>query len=138
MKTKWEKNLDSLARKFIKQKYKGNLTKDMKYGCRMENYARPAFEEKGGWKFIKVGLVVTLQKPFLAYSPDGIVVVEGTYESLEIKCPSTCEDKLIINKYTKEVYPKFLYFDDDSNVLLKKERTYYTLRKKYSRHDQRS
>lgn len=58
------------------------------YGRKTESSARNAFSKASHQKVIEIGLVISKQNPWLAYSPDGIIINDDKpMELLEIKCP---------------------------------------------------
>lgn len=84
------KNFEKLAARFRKEKYQGTLNKDMLYGLKMEPVARSAFETQTGAKIYPIGLVVSLAQPFLACSPDGIIINNGCAELLFTPIRTMC------------------------------------------------
>ncbi|GBP71946.1 hypothetical protein EVAR_47892_1 [Eumeta japonica] len=75
---------ESLASQFKKNKFDGKMTEAMKYGLETESNARKSFEEQSGLKVTSVGLIINMTQPFMATSPDGIILSESSL--LEIKC----------------------------------------------------
>ncbi|KAM7282140.1 hypothetical protein ISCGN_002290 [Ixodes scapularis] len=67
------------------------------YGIEKEPEARREYESLEKHKVIQVGLVCAPQ-PWLCYSPDGLVEEDGEIRLLEIKCPSRCEAKPVVNR----------------------------------------
>ncbi|KAF0748505.1 YqaJ domain-containing protein [Aphis craccivora] len=63
--------------------------KSIQYGRDMEDEAKTKFEEKFGYKIKKCGLLIDVQIPYLAASPDGII---GDTAIVEIKCPYAAKD----------------------------------------------
>lgn len=84
----------------------------------MESTARKCFSAQTGLKVDLVGLVIDVHQSFLATSPDGIIISENAL--LEIKCPFSCQDKVIINHDEKEANIPYVEIDEENNVLLKK------------------
>jgi hypothetical protein len=75
----------------------------LKYGLEMETFAREKFEELSGYKVIQVGLMVKVEKPWLAATPDGLFLdSEWQRNILEIKCPYSNKDKDIDVPYLKD------------------------------------
>jgi hypothetical protein len=61
-------------------------------------------------KVFQVGLVVDQSRPWLAASPDGVIInTDGTPETLlEIKCPHLGKNAVFLNKYHCNIfYPTF-------------------------------
>ena len=87
----------------------------VKYGILNEEPARIEFEQLAETKVFKCGLVVCLQFPFLAVSPDGLFLdIDGNLCLLEIKCPFSMKDSDMID---------VPYVQDDQ---LKRKHCYYT------------
>ncbi|CAH2097660.1 unnamed protein product [Euphydryas editha] len=67
------------------------------YGKKTEAEARSLFIEKVKKTVVETGLVISKQNPWLAYSPDGIILTDGVPSALlEIKCPFKGKSKGII------------------------------------------
>ena len=72
----------------------------------------------------QVGVVIKVQQPWLCGSPDGILLEEdGKVTVLEIKCPSSCEEKKIIENGKSNL--KYLKLEN-GRVILSKTHPYYT------------
>lgn len=67
-------------------------TEPIKHGRKFEATARDAYANKNMVSVSSCGIFVSMDKPFLGCSPDGLVGESGL---LEIKCPFTAKDKLI-------------------------------------------
>ena len=80
----------------------------------MEPKARQCYEDFYGEKVLEAGLVVCKEQPWLACSPDGLVIdpVTGDLILLEIKCPISCEDNRIVVTYVEDgkLDPKHEYY----------------------------
>lgn len=75
----------------------------LKYGLEMEGFAREKFEELSGYKVVQVGLMVKVEKPWLAATPDGLFLDSDWQRNiLEIKCPYSNKDKDIDVPYLKD------------------------------------
>jgi putative phage-type endonuclease len=75
----------------------------VQYGLEMEPKAREKFVELTGFRVVETGLVVKQNLCWLAASPDGLFLDErDRLMVLEIKCPSSCEDKPINVEYIKD------------------------------------
>ncbi|XP_018398070.1 PREDICTED: uncharacterized protein LOC108776060, partial [Cyphomyrmex costatus] len=126
IKTK-QNNFEDLAKQFLNDKYRNILTDDMRYGLKMEAIARSCFESHTKLKVHEVGLVISLQQPYLACSPDGIIIDEdGNIQLLEIKCPSSCKETNIIHDITQEIRVSYLKLNSDGKIILKENDKYYT------------
>jgi hypothetical protein len=57
-------------------------------------------------KVFQVGLVVDQSRPWLAASPDGVIInTDGTPETLlEIKCPHLGKNAVFLNKYHCNIF----------------------------------
>ncbi|XP_025205740.1 uncharacterized protein LOC112602040 [Melanaphis sacchari] len=64
-------------------------SKSVQYGRDMEDEAIKKFEDKFGYKVKKCGLLIDMQIPYLAASPDGII---GDTAIIEVKCPYAAKD----------------------------------------------
>lgn len=64
-------------------------TEATEYGNKYEHQAREVFKaDYPNFKVIETGLVVSQVNPWMAYTPDGVMVKNGVIDSvLEIKCP---------------------------------------------------
>ena len=96
----------------------------MAYGISSESIARDAFISLTGKIVNTIGLVIKIDQPFLAASPDGIILTEKAL--LEVKCPFSCKSKAILDRETMISNVPYLQFDDNGNVELKRQDVYYT------------
>ena len=72
----------------------------IRYGMEMEKNARKKYENLTGNKVYECGLVIKIDQPWLAASPDGLVLDKNdNFKLVEIKCPFSCKDKNIDTKY---------------------------------------
>ena len=79
---------------------------NFKYGHDMEPLGVKKYEEITKNKVQKSGIVVKLDKCFIAASPDGLILDEnGDIIVLEVKCPISCKDSRIIVEYLEAVNP---------------------------------
>ena len=86
----------------------------VRYGKETESIAKDKYKCITKNEIIESGLVISVQKPWLCASPDGIVKTTlGELIVLEIKCPSSCAGQTISVPYI-------------SNDQLKKSHQYYT------------
>lgn len=67
--------------------FKGNAA--TQYGIEHEMIAIEQLENKINKKIVPAGLMVDLNQPFLAASPDGLI---GSDSLVEIKCPASAKD----------------------------------------------
>ena len=95
---------------------------NFKYGHEMEPLALKKYNEVTKNEVIKAGLVVKLDKCFIAASPDGLVMDEnGDITVVEVKCPITCKDSRIVVDYLEALNPG----DAHLNYRLSKKHPYY-------------
>jgi hypothetical protein len=68
---------------------KGNDTKEMQFGNDQEPFALKRFlEYNPSYSVEIVGILIHKKYPWLAYSPDGVILEKGVpTRLLEIKCP---------------------------------------------------
>ena len=82
-----------------------NTLENFKYGHENEPLAILKYEEVSGNKVERCGLVIKMDKCYLAASPDGLVVDEnGDIIVLEVKCPIKCKDKNVLTEYLDQDY----------------------------------
>ncbi|KAJ8915343.1 hypothetical protein NQ315_008229 [Exocentrus adspersus] len=60
--------------------------KCVEHGLKFEQEALDCYANNNNYKVLQLGLVICKKYPWLAYSPDG-VVLEGSGKLVEIKCP---------------------------------------------------
>ena len=119
-------NFENLAKQFFNEKYKSTLTPAMSYGIDKESEARTLFQEQSKLKVHQVGLIVCKDQPFLACSPDGIIFNDEFIELLEIKCPFTCQNTVIVDKDNRVSLVPYLLIDECGNIRLKNNDKYFT------------
>lgn len=68
-----------------------------KYGIEQEPIAALEFSKTFNVKLLNVGMIVHPDEPMLCCSPDGLFFKDNVLCLLEIKCPSSCENKIIID-----------------------------------------
>lgn len=107
-------NFESLALQFKNQRYKGGLTDAMRYGLAMESQAKLALSEQIGLKIYDSGLVVCIKQPFLACSPDGIILNNGNCELIEIKCPFSCQNSAIFDCIEGKSFVPYLIVNENN------------------------
>lgn len=79
----------------------GKGASNMQYGLKTENKAFKVFCDLYKIDVIKSGLVVHISRPWISASPDGLILKNGKISSvLEIKCPSSCKQKSIVDQLT--------------------------------------
>ena len=100
------------------------MTAAMEYGIKSEPKARDEYIKKTGMQVFAVGLVIKINQPFLACSPDGVILED--HSVLEIKRPYTCRNTLIFNKETGTCNVPYLIIADKDKISLKKSHKYYT------------
>lgn len=122
--SRWE----DLAERFVKEKkIMGKGLKYVEYGIGMEDFASEKYSQAHGVRVIKCGLVVHQKQPWLCASPDGLVFhCNKIKKLLEIKCPYTCKDNLLIDEENGNIRVPYLLYDDENNIKLKQNHCYYT------------
>lgn len=74
-----------------------------------------------------VGAFVMPFQPWTCVSADALVIEDYCITKvLEIKCPSSCHSKPILEPDTKKLNVGYLYLDDNNVVQLKSSHIYYT------------
>lgn len=126
IKTRRSRNED-LAKQFVKDKLIfGKGLKYVNYGIEMEDFAFKKYSQIYNVHVIKCGLVVHQKQSWLCASPDGLVLQNNkVVKLLEIKCPYTCKDTLLIDKNGKPNVPYLLY-DEKNIIYLKQNHSYFT------------
>jgi hypothetical protein len=95
-------------------------------------------------KVFQVGLVVDQSRPWLAASPDGVIInTDGTPETLlEIKCPHLGKNAVFLNKYHCNIFcfigrsmsvaeilekkcPQYIKKQTNGDYILRKRHMYY-------------
>lgn len=109
--------------KFLRTKGKFRGCKATRFGTTHEPVARDMYAAQVGGKVHQCGLVVPPMMPWLACSPDGVVVREGSVKLLEIKCPALCEAVDLVSNVRSKKLPYLLL--DGENLTLKKKHKYY-------------
>ena len=72
----------------------------IRYGMNCEKLAREKYEELSENQVFVPGLVIKIDEPWLAASPDGLVLDHNeNFKLVEIKCPFSCKEKNIDVKY---------------------------------------
>ncbi|KAM7307851.1 uncharacterized protein ISCGN_011487 [Ixodes scapularis] len=114
---------DTLAQKLLHRKpFTG---KAVTYGRKTEAEAREVFEKKVGASVTQVGLIVHLRQPWLCASPDGFFKTSDETTLLEIKCPYSRKNKVLIDVSKEESFVKYIVYEE-GRLMLKKRHTYYT------------
>lgn len=97
-------------------------TKAMHHGIMYEPVARQVYKEQTHQLVIECGLIVSKSEPWLAYSPDGIVMTRRDQNKLlEIKCPHDLVDTSIQSILNKCKYLQLV----ESKLQMKKKHMYY-------------
>lgn len=121
---------EELAERFVKEKkIFGKGLKYVDYGIRMEDFASKKYSEVHCVQVIKCGLIVHQSQPWMCASPDGLVVHSNNKvkKLLEIKCPFTCKDTLLIDEDNGKIRVPYLEYDKENNTInLKQNHNYYT------------
>lgn len=120
---KRQKLFKKLAQKYVQEKPNESVSDAMKYGAETEAEARRYFEALTGYKVDQVGMVVKQSQPFLAASPDGIILKDMSV--LEIKCPFRCKDSNIIDTKAGLSRVPYLIYGSERDVKISTEHEYY-------------
>lgn len=114
----WKKKCkDTFTPKAFKTEY-------TEYGKKTEEEARNAFRESTNKTVIEIGLVVSRLNPWLAYSPDGVILKDQKPVALlEIKCPFKGKTRNITDTVDSQLN-KCLIIKGE-NILLKEKHRYY-------------
>lgn len=121
---------DDLAVRFVKNDKKSFMGKGLKfveYGIGMEDFASVKYSQIYNVQVIKCGLVVHQKQPWICASPDGIVMDNNKIKKLlEIKCPYTCKDTVLVDEESRNLRVPYLTYDKEKNICLKQNHTYFT------------
>lgn len=126
--TRLSRNYD-LAVRFMKNKQiMGKGLKYVKYGIGMEDFAFKKYTYLYNVHVIKCGLVIHQKQPWMCASPDGLVIhLNQVNKLLEIKCPYSCKDTLLVDEDNGKLKVPYLKYDQDTNIFyLKKNHSYFT------------
>ncbi|KAL4127550.1 hypothetical protein QTP88_011717 [Uroleucon formosanum] len=97
---------------------KGKGASNVLYGLQTENKAFTLFSSSYNVDVIKSGLIIHSSKPWICASPDGLILRNGEIISvLEIKCPSSCKKKPIIDPSTGIPNLSYLQISNEEIVL---------------------
>lgn len=97
-----------------------------KYGIATESKAKKKYCELYNVEVMDVGVVVSYNQPWLCVSIDGAVVsADKVVRLLEIKCPSSCKTKKVVDFEQKKCNVKYLNIVNNK-VCLVKSHMYYT------------
>ncbi|CAG9762710.1 unnamed protein product [Ceutorhynchus assimilis] len=105
-------------------------TAAMIYGTKTESTAIRQYETdwlEPGSHIVKVGLIINLLQPWLACSPDGVVILGNNIMNkrlLEVKCPYTCQDKPIYDEEEKIFNVNYLTIDENGAQLKRSNQIY--------------
>lgn len=120
---------EELAKRFVKdKKIFGKGLKYVKYELRLEDFAFKMYSDVVNVHVIKCGLVIHQKQPWICASPDGLVFCNDKVKKLlEIKCPYTCKDTLLINEEDGKLRVPYLQYNNKKNIIyLKKNHNYYS------------
>lgn len=124
IKSRIKKNEDSLVQDLLfPKKFETSSTK---YGLENEAKARQEYEKLYNVCVKQLGVLVSKHQPWLCASIDGLVYKDKhVMKIVEIKCPSSCEKKPIIDWDLQKSNISHLQVKD-SKVLLRTSSEYYT------------
>jgi len=105
---------------------KGKGASNILHGLDTENKAYNTFSSLYNVEVIKSGLIIHISKPWIYVSPDGLILNNGEITFvLDIKCPSFCKNKPIIDSITGMPNLRYLKFQNNE-IVLKPSHVYYT------------
>lgn len=105
---------------FWAKEFKNKYTR---HGIEYESVARMKYAKESKLFVQECGLIVCKSEPWMAYSPDGIVIKDNqVYRLLEIKCPYELENTTDGILATKCKH--FLKFEENTLILRKKHQYY--------------
>lgn len=123
--TKKSRSDDEWSKKFTSTYTPKDFKSDiLEHGRVTEEEARNAFRKIINAEIVEVGLVISKLNPWLAYSPDGVLVRDKKLVALlEIKCPivgKTADISATVNSQMKKCLVQ-----DGENIIMKKKHQYY-------------
>ncbi|KAJ8914642.1 hypothetical protein NQ315_015381 [Exocentrus adspersus] len=93
-----------------------------KYGILFEKEARETYSKNLNRHVVTCGLIISESNPFLAYSPDGIIIENNVpIKLLEIKCPFKGQEVTAVSLFHSCSYLKI----ENDRMVLNKKHTYY-------------
>lgn len=113
-------NRTNVVKDLLYSTFKGNVYTE--YGQENEPTAIRLFEQITGKKVAKSGLVVHKSYPYLAASPDGIVVQENAL--IEVKCPYKARESSVEEACQKKEIT-FATFEEGKLKLKREDKFYY-------------
>lgn len=113
-----EEFADKLKRMVFPKSWGGNAA--TKHGKRMEPKAKLAYEQKNCVHITETGLIIPADRPWMCYSPDGIIVSQKAL--VEIKCPVSGQT---MTASTAVRTCHFIVFDNNQKPHLRKRHPYY-------------
>lgn len=122
IKTRSQGFLD-LALSILNNTFTGNSSTE--YGLKMESIARKKYAELTKTVVAQLGVVISQCCPWLCASPDGVARNNGSLKLLEVKCPSSCAGKEIVNRDSNVCNVPYLEFVD-GNLTLNQNHSYFT------------
>ncbi|CAG9770188.1 unnamed protein product [Ceutorhynchus assimilis] len=112
-------NREKVVNNLLFSTFKGNFA--TKYGQDNEPNAIKDFEQMTGKIVKKSGLIIHKDHPFLAASPDGLIVKENAL--VEVKCPYKAQNSTIEEAVNKGEITYVTY--EDGKLTLKRQHEYY-------------
>lgn len=118
------KNFSALAKNLVNPKTFSGPS--VEYGKRKESLALRAYKKSKNVDVIPLGLLVSVSQPWLGASVDGVVIEDFCVTKLvEIKCPSSCKYKHVVDFDTGTSNVGYLKFIDGI-LQLHDSHMYYT------------
>lgn len=113
--------VDKCKKTFTVKDFKSDI---LDYGKTTESEARDAFRRLFKLKVIETGLIVSKLNPWLAYSPDGIIIEDNKPTAvLEIKCPFKGKTADILETVASQY--KGCLTTEGENIVMKEKHAYY-------------
>lgn len=127
IKTRLNRNNDLAVRFVNEKKIFGKGLKYVEYGTKMEDFALKKYSCVHNKHVIKCGLVTHQKQPWLCASPDGLVIYNNRVQKLlEIKCPYSCKDGLLIDETNGSLRVPYLQYNEENIICLKQNHNYFS------------
>ncbi len=117
-----KENFEALASRMLRNRFAGNSATN--YGNKMEAAARGSFSFKQKVQVHCCGIVISKIFPWLACSPDGLFNENGDWTLLEIKCPDSRKESILVDHENKISFLSYIKLVENE-WSLKKRCTYF-------------
>lgn len=108
-----------------KKKLYGRGLANAEYGKMTERIARDVYAKRSHHTIKPCGLLIHPVQNWLCASPDGLMFTSQGIRLLEIKCPSSCKDKMIVEQNGR-INVTYIVRAEDGSLQLRKSHQYYT------------